>query len=129
MRKISVLVLPLIILGGCKDNGSTLQPSPAVFRIDLQSQFLDDSVRVLVDTRIVFEGRVTTNYTLSLAKSLSVDASTGQHDVSVQVVHPYTGTEKDTAVIVKDTLTVAVNLDERSGMLYFTLYPFLIPYR
>ena len=129
MRKISVLVLPLIILGGCKDSGSTLQPSPVVFRIDLQSQFLEDSVRVLVDSRIVFEGRVTTNFTLGLAKSLSVDPSAGQHDVRVQVVHPYTGTEKDTAVVVEDTLTVAVNLDERSRMLYFTLYPFLVPYR
>lgn len=124
----SVLVLSLVFLGGCKDSGSTLQPSPAVFRIDLQSQFLDDSVCVAVDSRIVFEGRITTNNIWSLAKSISIDGNTGQHSIRVQVVHPFAGTEKDTTVTVKDTLTVAVRLDERSRTLYFNLYPFLFPY-
>jgi hypothetical protein len=129
MSKLTWLVLPLFILGGCKDNGVTLQPSPAVFRVDLQSQFLDDSVRVTVDNRKVFSGRVTTNYSLGLAKSISVDASIGRHNVLVQVIHPYRGAEKDTTVSVMDTLTVAVTLDERSRTLYFHLYGFLIPYR
>jgi hypothetical protein len=128
MPKISMLVLPLLILGGCKDNGSTLRPSPAVFQIDLQSHFVDDSVRVQVDSRIVFEGRVTTHDIFGLAKSISVDANTGPHDVRIQVVHPYTGSEKDTTIIVTDTLTVAVNIDERSRTLHFNLYPFLLLY-
>lgn len=129
MRKIGMLVLPFIIWGGCTDSGPSIHTPPAVFRVDLQSQFFHDSVQVQVDGRIVFEGRVTTNNILSLAKSISVQATSGRHDVSVHVVHPYTGTEKDTTVFVKDTLTVAVNLDERSRTLYFALYPFLIPYR
>lgn len=129
MRNVSILLLPLLILGGCNDNGSNLQPSPVVFRVDLQSQFFDDSLRVQVDGQMVFEGRATTDNILSLAKSISVNASSGRHHVHVEVADPNAGTDKDTTVMVKDTLTVAVNLDERSRMLYFNLYPFLIPYR
>ena len=128
-KLLNILVLPLLVLGGCNDSGSNLQPSTPVFRIDLQAQFLDDSVRVVVDSRIVFEGRVTTNNILSLAKAIPVEVPTGEHNVDVQVLHPYTGTDKDTTVMVKDTLTVAVTLDERSRTLYFNLYPFLVPYR
>ena len=129
MNKLTLLVLPLLILCSCKDDGVSYHPSAAVFRIDLQSQFLDDSVRVAVDSRIVFSGRVRTNYSLSLAKSISVDANAGQHDVLVQLVDPFWPTQKDTTVIISDTLTVAVSLDERSRTLYFYLYPFLLPYR
>jgi hypothetical protein len=129
MPKSTLMVLSLLFVGGCKDNIVTVQPSPAVFRVDLQYQFFDDSVLVAVDSRMVFSGRVTTNNSLSLAKSISVDGSTGQHNVLVQVVDPYRGTQKDTTVSVTDTLTVAVILDERSRTLYFSLYPFLLPYR
>jgi hypothetical protein len=129
VSKSTLLVLALLILGSCKDNGEILQSSPAVFRVDLQWQFLDDSVRVTVDSRMVFSGRVTTNSSLGLAKSISVDGNIGQHEVLVQVVHPYRGAEKDTTVSVTDTLTVGVTLDERSRTLYFHLYPFVIPYR
>lgn len=129
MSKLGILVLSFLILGGCKDNGSTLQPLPAVFRVDLQAQFLNDSVLVLIDGMSAFEGRVTTNYSQGLARSVPVNASAGRHEVRVKVVHPYTGTEKDTIVTVKDTMTVTVRLDERSRTLYFDVYPFLIPYR
>lgn len=129
MSKLIWVGLPLLILGGCKDNGVALQLSPAVFRVDLQSQFLDDSVRLTVDSQTVFSGRVTTNSSLGLARSISVDANIGEHNVLVEVIHPYRGAEKDTTVSVTDTLTVGVTLDERSRTLYFHLYRFLIPYR
>jgi hypothetical protein len=129
VRMIWLLVPPLIFPGGCRDHGPGVQSSPAVFQVDLQTQFSDDSVRVLIDSRCVFEGRVTTHLGQGLARSLSVDGQAGRHNVRVHVVHPFTGTEKDTTLVVTDTLTLAVNLDERSRTLYFALYPFLIPYR
>jgi hypothetical protein len=97
--------------------------------IDLQAQFLDDSVRVLVDNRTVYEGRATTNLILGLARSIPVEGLSGAHRVRTQVVDPLQGTERDTMVTVGDTLTVAVTLDERTRTLYYTLYPYLIRYR
>ncbi len=129
MRMLSLLFLSLIVIVGCKEEGSPVQPLPAVFRVDLQQGFQDDYVRVSVDNRFVFEGRVTTDHILSLARSLSVDAGSGPHDVLVRVLSPYPPTENDTTVVVKDTLTVAVNLDRGDRKMSFALYPFLIPYR
>ncbi len=129
MTRLTLLLLPLLFLSSCKDNTVSNQTSPAVFRVDLQSRFYDDSVCVAVDSRVVFSGRVTTNTSLSLAKSISVDANAGQHNVLVQVLYPTASKQKDTTVSVSDTLTVAVILDERSRTLYFHLYPFLLPYR
>ncbi len=129
MTKFALLILPLLTLANCKDDGISNPGSPAVFRVDLQSEFYNDSVIVAVDSRMVFTGRVTTNHSLSLAKAISVDANTGQHNVMVQVVNPAGAKQKDTTVSVSDTLTVAVILDERSRTLYFYLYPYLLPYR
>ena len=129
MRRLIIFVLPLALLGRCTDIGSAPRNSPAVFMIDLQAQFLDDSVRVLVDDRMVYEGRVTTFPLLGLARSIPVEGVSGTCWVRTQVVDPLPGTERDTAVTVGDTLTVAVTLDERSRTLYYTVYPYLIRYR
>jgi hypothetical protein len=124
-----IVAMSLLALVSCSDRGSDLQLRPSLLSIDLQGGFSNDSIRVTVDGRVVFDGRATTNDILFLAHTFRLDVSRGRHTVLVQNLNPFWITENDTTVTLTDTLTVAVNLDERSRSPVFTIHPFLIPYR
>ena len=53
--------------------------------VHLNNSFNDDRVRVKIDGHEVFDGRVTTNYVLSLAEVIQLTKSSGSHEIEVQV--------------------------------------------
>ncbi len=110
----------LLMIIGCENNIEKNKTPAIVLRIDLQSQFEDDSVRVMVDDTVAFEGRVRTETMLDVAKVVKFYVDSGPHYIHVQVIYPDTIIENETTAFVYGRSTVAARLDRQGRRLHLT---------
>lgn len=107
MRLVPVLALVLAVLAGCDSAVVTPPAGPESLRVDFQTVFDDDRVRVELDGALVFDGRVTTDGALSLAESVDLSIPEGAHDLRVEVG----GASAEAAFVAGDIVFVAVGYD------------------
>jgi hypothetical protein len=100
----------------------------ALVAIQLESDFRDDSVKVELDSRQLFAGRVETNFSIHLAWSSDVLAiPAGVHTVRVSVfVSNIVG---HISTDLHDTMTVTANYDRQTQQLEFRTYNRFLPRR
>ena len=100
----------------------------ALVAIQLESDFLDDSVAVEFDSQTLYIGRAVTNYSVNLAwSSQQLIVSTGIHAVRVMVFG--SNITSEIFAYVKDTTIVTANYDRQNGQLIFRTYDHFIPRR
>ncbi len=102
--------LPLLLLGtlAACDSTDPLKEPADLFEIHLWEMFEDDTVQLVLDGRAVFEGVVSSDPLLGLAKIVPADILEGQHRLAVFVDGVFTN---DTTFSVQDTLFVGITYD------------------
>ncbi len=126
-RLIAVIVFA-VIGWACKNSievNEDENSTKALVVIQLEGDFLNDSVRVGFDSQDLLVGRVRTNYSISLAWSSDVfTVPAGVHSVRISV---FTSNTVDWIYpILQDTMTVTANYERQSGQLVFRTYDYLI---
>jgi hypothetical protein len=124
MRKHYLILLfaaSLAILSCKKESGQSPEPGNGEeykLNVHLWNHFDDDLVSVLIDGDEIFKGKVTTNYTLSLAAYTSSLRSSGSHTVAVIVNHLLVDIK---TISLNSELWVGVDFD--AGKFNFTVSP------
>ena len=127
-----VLKLIYLVLGflfflysGCNTEDSNT--SQALLRVDLQSGFYKDSVRILIDNDVLLDSVVSTNAVLSLAwTSKNLTVNTGYYKFSAIIFGECLFRETD--FFIHDTSTVTINLSSNPDDIKFKIYDFFIYY-
>jgi len=105
---------------GCKQSNDP-STSHALARIDIESDFQNDSIKVEFDSQSLFVGRVTTNYTVSEAwTSGRLDVVEGNHTIKLTVYTDSTTNQISTKI--QDTVVVAVRYDRHTKQIDFQMY-------
>jgi hypothetical protein len=88
-------------------------------RIEMESAFENDSVKISVDDKTLLESRITTNYTVNLAWSSGLQRLTrSSHTVHFAVVE-YAVQKDYTIDLTNDTSTVLMRFDKALNKLVF----------
>ena len=127
-----VLKLIYLVLGflfflysGCNTEDSNT--SQALLRIDLQSGFYKDSVRILMDNNVLLDSVVSTSVVLSRAwTSKNLTVNTGYHKFSAIIFGKNLFRETD--FFIHDANTVTINLYSNPDAIKFKTYDFLLFY-
>jgi hypothetical protein len=129
--QLAIFLLLAAMGWGCKNSIEVNQDESgkdALVGVQLESDFRDDSIEVEFDSRSMFVGRLSTNYSLALAWSsrlLAVPA--GIHTVRVSV--PVDSAAGYLFAYMHDTTIVTVNYDRQARHLEFQTYDHSIPRR
>ncbi len=120
------LALTLLFLTlGCEGQTGPGQKN-AFLSIDLRFDFQSDSVKVELDDQVVFNGNITTDWTVSNAKRLIQTVSHDSHRVEVFILNH--DTHRDTIFSMQDTITVDVRYDRAKNKLSFLIYNRFVRY-
>ena len=97
----------------CEQTTESISPDMYI-NIEIESAFQDDSVKLTLDNNILLEGRVATDYTISLAWSSGLKKlSRSNHTLHFAVVE--FGVHRDyTISTVNDTSTVLLRFDKNT---------------
>ncbi len=118
-----VSLLFFLLLAGCK-NAAQPKQDVGFLSIDLVFDFQSDSVIVLFDDQVVFNGMATTNWTVSSARRIRLSVSIGTHHLQVRM--PVKSTQRDTSFDMPDTLSFAISYDRTKNAITFALYDYYI---
>jgi hypothetical protein len=86
-----------------------------LFEVHLREGFENDSVKVILDDHLVYQNRVTTMRSLSLAGIIATPIIKGEHKISIIINSELS---RDTTFTANDTLIIAVRFSDRSGIEY-----------
>jgi hypothetical protein len=93
----------------------------ALSRIDLESDFRNDSVKVEFDSQSLFVGRVTTDHAVSAAWTSSrLDITAGIHTIKLTVYTDSVSNQISTKI--QDTVIVAVRYERQTKQINFQMY-------
>jgi hypothetical protein len=81
-KSIWSISLVLLLLAACR---KTENPTVFDLGVDVQTNFEQDHVKVLIDNQPLLNAAVTTIHTLGVAKSISTAATKGTHSIKVIV--------------------------------------------
>jgi hypothetical protein len=116
------LLLAGILSLGCElTDAHPEEPDPEsmemaeLFEIHLHEGFENDSVIVILDDHLVYQNRVTTMRSLSLAGIIATPIIKGEHKISIIINSELS---RDTTFIANDTLIIAVRFSDRSSIEY-----------
>ena len=79
---ISLLIICLGIFNACKKEQ---EKDRSLLKIDLQSQFTNNHVKIYIDNRLVFDKLITTSPSIGLADSYSDTLSNQTHKIKIIV--------------------------------------------
>jgi hypothetical protein len=107
MKK-SIWSIPLVLLlfTACR---KTENPTVFDLGVDVQTNFEQDHVQVLIDNQPLLNAAVTTIHTLGVAKSISTAATEGNHSIKVIVND---NTVKSENFSQTDNLYIGINYDK-----------------
>jgi hypothetical protein len=86
-----------------------------LFEVHLREGFENDSVKVILDDHLVYQNRVTTMRSLSLAGIIATPIIKGEHKISIIINSELS---RDTTFTNNDTLIIAVWFSDRSSIEY-----------
>ena len=117
-------LLSAILFGHCHQ---PIEPTTksALARVDLESDFQNDSVKVEYDSQILFVGRVTTNYSVAAAwASGPLHTTENNHTITLSV---YTdNATNQITTFIKDTVVVAARYNHQTKRIDFVTYNFWV---
>lgn len=108
-------------------DGTSPDTRPAYVSLDMQTNFRNDQVRLTLDGKQIFDGRVTTDYSLSLASRIAFETVGGMHRLQAEITN--SGIRRDLMIIIRDTMTVRLVYDPSGNGLSISTVPYLINYR
>ena len=120
MSRITSLLLISFVLVQLNCNSSTESPEKDVYvKIDVESAFENDLVKVYLDSALLLDSSVTTNYTVDLAWSSGLCRLSGSsHTLLFSMVNE--GLQKQFAIgLTDDTSTVVVRFDKGAKSIIF----------
>ena len=83
MKKVVAIALLIPLFMACRKN--TESKAEYNLGVALHENFEADQVKLYIDNQTLFNGEVTTEHTLSLAKSISTTTTEGSHNIRVIV--------------------------------------------
>lgn len=124
MQKKALLFISVLILFFCAlscNKSVSPEYSPAELRVDVESDFDEDYVKIELDNENILDEIITTNYTVCAAwLSGTINSTQGKHRVSVKILNQ--GVSGDYVFIQKGLLTVRVMYDKISKRIKFSEY-------
>jgi hypothetical protein len=103
---ISLLTFSLLFVFACK-KGDDLKD--VAVRIDIQSSFVADDVKIYIDNQKEFDNTITTNDVLSFAGGFSTVKSEGRHHLRVIIG----GVEYNENFTLSNMLYIGINYDRQ----------------
>ena len=117
IKNIVLFIVMLIASQACVI--SSIEPSDSTienFEVHFQSAFNEDDVLLRIDHTNVFVGNLSTDYTISLAKIIKLQAMSGRHSVYINVNNRYFS---NTEFELNDSLYILISFtDENENNIY-----------
>lgn len=105
---------------GCNQSVTPDQKNAEV-RIDVETGFDDDLVKIIFDNKVLLNETITTNYSISAAwLSGNIKTTGGWHKIDVDVINA--GISKTYIVNAEALITVRVNFDRKNKEIIFDEY-------